>query len=166
MVVPEPNIRLETVADFVPPSLRENRLRLYVLGSPAWSTRPLYVAYEWNAYINGCEVAYEDSTNGLKDRSSDRAVSVIEMGIYTVALGIAVKEYDPTYFKNEKQFLAYLRYEWARSKRVFDRDSLAFPNEAQDRLINNLRNSVDAGKMRNFIRLYLDGVWLTDKPKE
>lgn len=166
VIVKEPGIRKSYVARFIPDSLREHRYGTYVSGQTAWDGEPLYLADEWSAYINGCIVALDDATSGRHRETSDEACGPLELGIYCVAMAMAVEKYDPEYFQNETQFKDFMSFQWARAKEVFDKAAPVFPFSSQDQLLRNLRSSPDAEQMRQFIRTHLDGVWLSDSDNQ
>jgi hypothetical protein len=160
-VLKEPGIRKSAVAAYVPASLRDYRFNTYVAGARDWDDRPLYLVDEWSAYINGCIVALDDAKSNRGRDNSDRACGCIDLGIYCVALAMAVEKQDPAYFKNEAQFLDFMNYQWGRAKEVFDQAAPLFPFDSQDVLLKNLRTSPDAEAMRQFIKTHLNGVWLS-----
>lgn len=162
VILKEPGIAKRMVQRFVPPSLRKSRYETYVSGQTAWDDQPLYLVDEWNAYINGTLVAIDDKENGVYDGNerSDEAVGPVEMGVYCVALGMAVEKHDPEYWHGEPEFKSFLQYEWQRAKECFDKAAPLFPWDTQDEIIKSLRTSPDAEAMRQFIKTHLNGVWL------
>lgn len=161
VVCREPAMRKSAVGVFVPPSLRESRFSLYVQNSPDWEEYPSYLADEWSAYINGTLVKLDDAAKGIRDNQSDVAVGPLEMGLYCVALAMAVEKHAPESWTTDSKFKAILKYQMKRAKEAFDKAAPQWPNATQDRLLNNLRTSPDAEAMRQFIKTHFDGVWLT-----
>lgn len=162
VILKEPGIAKRLVQKFVPPSLRQSRYETYVSGQTAWDDCPLYLVDEWNAYINGTMVAVDDKEQGIADGNerSDEAVDPIEMGVYCVALAMAVEKHDRQYWDSEPEFKAFMLYEWQRAKEVFDKAAPLFPWDTQDAILKSLRESPDAEDMRQFIKTHLNGVWL------
>lgn len=159
VIVKEPGIRKSHVALFVPRSLRDYRFS-YVEGMREWDGRPLYLVDEWSAYINGCIVALDDIKSGRDRDRSDRAAGCLDLGIYCVAMAMAVEKNDRNYFYSDPQFLPFMKYQWARAKEVYDKAAPLFPFDNQNQLLANLQRSPDAELMRQFINAHLDGVWL------
>lgn len=160
-IVKEPGIKLSYVSKFIPASLRSYRYQLYCVDQQHhWNNEPLYLVDEWSAYINGCSVSLEDSKARRLREKTDAASGVIEMGIYSVAMAMAVEKYDPHYFKTDKQFLPFIRYQWKRAKAVYDEAAPLFPSDNQVRQLKSLQSSPDAHDMREFIKNHLGGVWL------
>lgn len=162
VILKEPGIAKRLVSRFVPPSLRHSRYYTYVEGQGEWDDRPLYLVDEWNAYINGTLVAIDDKANGVFDGNdrSDDAVGPVEMGVYCIALGMAIEKHDHEYWANDPDFKPFLQYEWNRAKEAFDKAAPLFPWDTQDQILNALRTSADAEPMRQFIKTHLNNVWI------
>jgi hypothetical protein len=160
VLLKEPRLRKSAVPAFVPPSLRGYRFRTYVTGAQEWDDTPTYLLDEWSAYVNGCFVALDDKRSGRTVEAADWAGGPLELGIYSLAMGMAVEQGDPVYFRDEPQFKAFLRWHWARAKLAFDRGRTVFPFQQQENLLKALQSSPDASSMRAFITKNLDGVWL------
>lgn len=159
VILQEPRLRKREVIAFVPPSLRQYRFGTYVSGQQEWDDRPLYLVDEWTAYVNGCYVALDDKRAGRRAEPADWASGPLELGVYCVALGMAVEKYDPAYFR-DSQFKAFLRWHWKRAKVAFDKGREVFPSQSQEVMLRNLQQSPDAQAVRDFITRNLDGVWL------
>jgi hypothetical protein len=159
VVLKEPRLRKRETVSFVPPSLRSFRFGTYVTGAAEWDACPLYLCDEWTSYVNGCFVALDDKRNGRRVEQADWASGPLELGIYSVGLGMAVEKYDPTYWR-ESQFREFLRWHWARAKSAYDHGKDVFPSSSQGKLLAALQQSKDAAGMRSFIEKHLDGVWL------
>jgi hypothetical protein len=159
VILKEPRLRKREVISFVPPSLRQCRFGTYVSGAAEWDDRPLYLVDEWVSYVNGCFVALDDQRHGRRVEQADWASGPLELGVYCVALGMAVEKYDPAYWRSS-QFPAFLRWHWARAKSAYGHGEKLFPSSTQEKQLANLRTSPDAAAMRAFIEKHLDGVWL------
>lgn len=151
-LVKEPAIRKSATVPLVPRSLRGSRFDLYVAGQSEWDDCPLYLCDEWSAYINGCATAYDDATHGRTKENSDEACGPIELGIYCVAMAMAVGD------KGDEQFKQFMLYQWKRCLDVFAKAAPLFPFDSQDKLVNSLRTSADAEDMRAFIKVNLGGL--------
>lgn len=153
--------RKSQVAQYVPNSLRESRFRTYVQGAGDWDDKPSYIAEEWSAYINDAAINVEDHGKGFKTDQVDCATGALEMGIYTIALCMAVEKYAPESWADDAQFKAIMKHQWVRAKEVYDKAAPLWPFHTQDELLKSLRTSPDAEAMRQFIKTHFDGVWLT-----
>lgn len=172
VILKEPGIKKSWVSKFVPASLRESKHDLYILGNSGDEDAPIgSLCDEWNAYIIGCLVAMEDKEAGISDDDAiDRAEGNLELGIYCVAMAMAIEKYDRDYWDNYPEFKTFMAWQWKRAKEVFGKGSRAFPFHTQDELLKNLRESPDAEDMRKFIKTHLNGAWLDeqtiDKPQK
>lgn len=93
MILSEPNIRLQTVAQYVDPKYRNSTYQLYFVSMRQyWDNQPLYVLDEWTAYCNGAQAARELRCD--EHGSNDRAMWFCH---YADCLVAAVKEHDPKY---------------------------------------------------------------------
>lgn len=156
----EPAFRKSAVAVFIPASLRDSKFRLYVTGSDGWDDKPSYIAEEWSAYINDLLINIEDRAAGYRTDQSDCATGALEMGICSIALCMAVEKYAPESWAENASFKASMKYQWKRAKEAYDKGAPLWPNEKQNTLLHNLRNSPDAEAMRQFINTHFDGLWL------
>ena len=159
VVVNEPGIRKSHTITFVPQSLRESRFSTYVSGQNAWDDTPTYLIDEWVAYVNGCLIALDDRDTGHGHDNSDRACGPLELGIYSVAMAMAIEKHDPAFWKTDAQFRAFMRWHWQRTCDVFNEARHIFPFESQEKLSRNLKNSSDAVAMREFIKVHLGAVF-------
>lgn len=161
VICKEPGVKISYVGKFCPQVLRSYRWPLYCEQQQQyWNNEPLYLVDEWSAYINGCCVSLEDYQGGVGKENSDAASGVLEMGVYSIAMAMAVEKYDPEYFKNDPQFLPLLRYQWGRAKRIYDEAAPLFPSDNQVKQLKALQESPEAEPVRAFIKQHLDGVWL------
>jgi hypothetical protein len=160
-IVKEPGMRLSYACRFIPASIRSYRYGTYCeMALRHWDDRPLYWVDEWSAYINGCSVSLEDTQQRRHVIRSDAASGILELGLYSVAMAMAVEKYDPEYFKNDPQFLPFMRYQWKRACEIYTKAAPLFPSDNQVRQLKALQGSPDAAAMRQFIAAHLDGVWL------
>lgn len=163
VVVDEPKMRKRDVVPFVPQSLRSIRFNLYLIGQTEWDDTPLYVCDEWQAYINGAACGVDDVQHGRhREGWTDGVFGTLEFSIYATALAMAVEKHDPDYWKNNKQFRAYVQFALHESYRIYMIGSKMeqFKWDKQDALLERLRTSPDAAKMRDFLQKHFDGVWL------
>lgn len=112
VVVYEPRgLTLSTVARMVPPTCKGRIFDLYLRQQLRdWNEVPTYVLDEWTAYTNGAACSLE-----LRRRNSD-VDFMLEMGIYSLALGAAVDTYvqQNRIRYDQAQLRAYLAYGWER----------------------------------------------------
>lgn len=161
VILVEPKVTLAQVCEFIPKSLQESRYRLYCVEQRQyWDKQPLYLCDEWTAYCAGCAVALDDYKSGRGKENTDEAVGPLELGIYAVAMAMAVEQHDPEYFQRESQFKAFMVRQWKATHDLFEKASPVFPWDTQERMLKALNDSPDADKMRQFIRKHLGGVWL------
>lgn len=161
VVCKEPGVKISWIGKFCPTCLRSYRWPLYCEQQQQyWNNEPLYLVDEWSSYINGCAVSLEDKQAGRAAESTDAASGTLEMGVYSVAMAMAVQKYDPEFFKNDPQFLPFLRYQWKRAHDLYQKAAPLFPSDNQTRQLKALQTSPNAEAMRQFITKHLDGVWL------
>lgn len=153
-IVAEPNLWIHDVAPYVPQALQGFRYSLYLLNSPSWDDTPLYVWDEWNAYTNGTEVAVDLANAGLWSYGwRDACMGTVEFVVYAIAVGMAVRDLDPTYFATYAQFTEFLAWNLIRSLEVF-RACRTIPHFAwtdQDLYYEALRNGAAALPFRQFL---------------
>lgn len=93
MILQEPNVRLETVAQYVQPAYRNSAYQLYLVDQRSgWDNQPLYVLDEWTAYCNGSQAARE--LNADDHGSHERASWFCH---FADCLIQAVQQHDRTY---------------------------------------------------------------------
>jgi hypothetical protein len=161
VICKEPGVKISYVGKFCPRSLRSYRWPLYCEQQQQyWNNEPLYLVDEWSAYVIGCAVSLEEHQTGRGKENSDAASGTLEMGIYSIAMAMAVEKYDPDYFKNDTQFLPFMKYQWKRAHDLYIKAAPLFPSDNQTRQLKALQTSPDAEAMRAFITKHLDGVWL------
>ena len=155
VIVREPGIRKSQVASYVPTELRGYRFSLYITGQAEWDDTPLYVFDEWNAYVNGTAVAVDLATSGRWTYGwQDACMGTLEFVIYSLAVGMAVKDKDASYFASYRQFREFLAWNLRRSMQTYTACAVLpdFAWDEQDRLLAALRTSSAAEAMRAFAR--------------
>jgi hypothetical protein len=153
VLVVEPNVRKSQVGPFIPAALRGSRYATYVTGQVEWDDRVLYLWDEWNAYINGGEVAIDLQGAGLWDQGSRDAVAgLLEFSVYALAVGMAVEQHDPAYFRGNAQFREFLAFNTLRAMDLFrvGRALAPFARADQDAYYEKLRNGPEAEPIRAF----------------
>lgn len=157
-LVPEPKMRKSNIAAFVPASLRTSRYQLYIAGQTDWDDRPLYVADEWNAYINGSETGVDLAQRGLwRAGWRDGVTGTLEFSAFAVALAMAVERHDPRYFAAEEQFREFIAYNLKRAMALFfeGRKFRDFASAEQDQFYLAFRDGAETAEMRAFLnRVY------------
>jgi len=161
-IVVEPDIWKHDVAQYVPSSLRGPRFDLYITGSSAWDDTPLYVWDEWVAYTNGGEVGVNLVNSGMWSYGwRDAVMGQLEFTVYALALGMAVRDLDPTYFENNTQFKEFMAYNMKRAMDIFrqGRAMSDFAWSTQDDYYDALRENADAADLVMFARQTFGWTW-------
>lgn len=156
-----PSITMRDIIPNIPTVLRCYRYNLYFVKQLGdWNETPTYPIDEWTAYIAGAECAVSDVAHGIVLPKSDYVSGALEFSIYCTALAITVKEKNPEYWKTNDQFKNTIKYFLIKSEKVFAEGSAQFPSEKQDLLLYNLRNHNDASKLRSFLLLEFEGIFV------
>jgi hypothetical protein len=161
-LVIEPDIRKSDVAAYVPASLRGPRYATYVTGQTAWDDTPLYLWDEWDAYVNGAEVAIDQEQHGLWTQGwTDAVMGPLEFCAYALAEGMAVKAKDPTYFAQNTQFREVMAWQLRRAMDRFrtGRTMTDFTYDQQDAYWTAMKTSADAAALRQFARDTYGASW-------
>ena len=160
-IVEEPNIRKSDIAPYVPQSLREFRYGTYVTGASSWDDRPLYIWDEWNAYVNGAEVGINRVSEGLWTEGWRDQSGNFEFVVYAMALGHCVSENDPTFFADNEQFKAFLRWNTERAMALFQqhRSMTEFQSDNVDAYFQTFKTASDAAPLRTFIQDTYGAAW-------
>lgn len=161
-LVNEPKIRKSAAGPYVPNVLRGFRFEGYVLGQKEWDDRPLYIFDEWNAYVNGGATAVELAKKNLwTDGNLDAVRGIIEFNVYALATAMAVKEGDPTYYADYKQFREFIAYNIRRGMIIHNegRTMDYFKGFDQDQYMQDFRTSPEAEKLRAFAKEFLGADW-------
>lgn len=164
-LVVEPNIRKSAVAEYVPASLRGSRFATYVTGQTAWDDTPTYIWDEWVAYTNGSEVGIDLARAGLwRYGWRDGVAGTLEFTVYALALGMAVEARDPTYFRDNTQFRAFLAWNARRAMNLYRQGAAMeqFRWATQDTYYTALRQSPDAEALREFARRIYGRAWAAE----
>jgi hypothetical protein len=165
VIVTEPNVRKSQIAALVPPSLRNSRYPMYLVGQPGWENVGLHLWDEWDAYTNGATVAVDRYTRGL-DRFppgtvNDNVFAVLEFTVYALTTGMAVGLYDPVRLATDPQLRAFIAWQTERAMAVF-RTGIVLPAyqwTGTDAFYAALRTSPDAEALRQFVRATFGGPW-------
>lgn len=162
-VTHEPNIRKIQAANFIPDNVRGYRYNTYITGAREWDKQPLYIIDEWCAYINGALVGIDDIRRGVyRGGRTDGVSGCLELGLYSVGLCMAIEKYDNTYWNDNKQFRAFMKWNLQRAYNTYmaGKDYPEFKWKKQEEFLNRFRNSKETEEMRNFITKYFDGIGL------
>jgi hypothetical protein len=160
--VEEPNTRKSDVKQFIPAPLRGDRYDLYIEGQTEWDDTPLYVFDEWNAYINGAEVAVHQVEAGLyKDGWTDAVMGPLEFVVYAIATAQAAQAKDPTYFETNLQFRRFTAWNIKRAMALFEvgRTMSEFEWDRQDAYATEMRTGAAGEAMRAFARETWGAAW-------
>jgi hypothetical protein len=162
VLVVEPPIRKSQVAPFVPQALRGSRFGTYVTGQVAWDDRPLYIWDEWNAYVNGGEVAIDLFQRGLWNQGGRDAVSgQLEFTVYALAVAMAVERHAPEYFEQNAQFREFLAFNTQRAMDLFRAGTAMQPFARADdtRYYEKLRVGPEGAELRAFAERLFGADW-------
>lgn len=159
-----PKIKLEDVARFVPDSLRGSRYQTYLVKQAKEQTGlvngqlvklghynddPLYVFNEWTAYTNEGSIGLELAALKLEPKvKSDVMVGQLELAIYAAALAVAVKELDPGFWKDNRDFRLFMVHELRRSIGNFKKSQSIAAFQWDTDLLKTWASSADASKLR------------------
>lgn len=165
VILKEPAITKNQSIEFIPNNLRFMRFSLYILGQQEWNLQPLYILDEWTAYINGATVSVEDFETGrYRGQWQDAVAGSLEFTIYSIAIAMAVEKYDPVYWNSEngEELRRFIIWNGKRAQDVYLKGykKPMFIWDKQEKLYNDFKNSPDAANMREFVKKYLDNIWL------
>lgn len=161
VIVENPNITMKHIIPYIPKVLMGYRYNMYFVKQiNDWNSVPTYPIDEWSAYIAGAECAVNDTINDIATEKSDCVSGSLEFSIYCTALALAVKNNDPDYWRNNKQFKNTLQYFLIKSEKVFFEGQDIFPSVKQDKLLENLRHHDDAKELRDFLVSEFQGVFI------
>ena len=167
-IIEEPNMRISHIRRFIPENLRSYRYKLYLVDQArSWGDMPLYIYDEWVAYVLGGTSNVDDVKQGRHNgKWSDGVSGCLGFSIYAVATCMAVKEHDPEYWENNKQFRNFTIWMLRKANETYKmgRRMEQFKWEKQDKLLNELLTSSSAEPMRRFMLENLEGVWLDAQP--
>lgn len=167
VVIEEPGIKMSHAVKFIPENLRSYRYDLYMVKQLRdWNDTPLYIMDEWNAYVLGGMCCVDDVKQGKhKDGWTDGVSGCLDFSIYTIALAMAVKEYDSRYWSDHQQFKNFVKWNLKRANETYlaGHRMKEFQWEKQDKLLKEFLDSPGAEKMREFVKSELDGIWLDAK---
>lgn len=163
--IEEPDIAKHDIQPFIPAALRGSRYQLYLVEQTAWDDSPLYVFDEWNAYINGAEVAIDQATHGLYDDGwTDAVMGPLEFVVYAIATVQAARDGDPTY--DFTQLEAFTAWNIRRAMALYDQGSTMddFEWDTQDAYAAALRtgNATGVAALRDFARATWGATWTQD----
>lgn len=168
-IIEEPKMRKSDIAKFIPKSLHSYRYSLYIAGQREWDDTPLYIYDEWNAYILGGKTNVDDVEKGrYKGEWVDGVSGCIDFSFYAIATAMAVKQHDPTYWNNNKQYRDFTIWNLKEAQKTYTVGHKIkwFKWDKQDALMKAFLISPDASAMRKFVAENLDGVWLDMKEAE
>lgn len=164
--LPQVHFPKKKVGEKIPNCLRNSRFQFYIMQDTEWRNDPLYILDEWSAYINGAMVAVDDYNNGRSDeheliKTGNRnniMIGPLEFSIYSVGLGMIIKEEYPDLWPKYK---VLLNYQLKQSVDVFNK-GITIPIYAWEhkKYLDDLRNHPDAREIRDFLKQECNGLWL------
>lgn len=157
---------LRGMVPHVPPSLRGMLYDLYLVQNRGNArVDPLYLLDEWTAYANDVTIAVDQLERGkpLNPFHPDAiqpqtAGNVLEFMFYGFALGMAVKQYDPAYYRGEegrrlRDFIAWTAHRsldiYAKAVR---RSEISRGDSRNASLLGHFRHSADTAALREWVR--------------
>lgn len=156
----QPKFKKMQIGNYVPQSLRFSRFDLYIRNPKNWAEYPLYIIDEHISYINGAIVAIEDKSRGINTYSVDPIEGPLEFSIYTVATCLAIQDLDPEFWENE-DFQNFIYDVIKKSEEIFKAGRTIYPFERQESILRALQTSSDSEPIREFLRKYCDGFFLS-----
>lgn len=161
IILTSPNLLIRDISKYVPENLRSYRFQLYFVDQlKYWDEYPLYVLDEWVAYIWGARCAVEDYNLKNIDTKADSVSGSLEFSVYTIGLCLAIKDKDPEYWKNNKQFKLFVEEHLLRAEKVFFEGRSIFKSSKQELLLNELRNSPDSDPIKKMLIEEFNGAFL------
>jgi hypothetical protein len=160
--VDEPAIRKSDIKARIPVGLRGSRYQLYLVEQTAWDDTPLYVLDEWNAYVNGAEVAVQQVQAGLWTGAwQDAVMGPLEFTVYAIATLKTVKELDAAGFASNVQLQRFTAWNIKRAMALFEQGRVMtqFTWDRQDQYAVTLRTSAEAEALRQFARDTWGAAW-------
>lgn len=158
----EPPILKEDVISYVPPELRFNRYKLYIIGQREWNDRPLYILDEFVSYINGGKVSVENVLLNKNDTGwTDGVSGCLEFSIYTISLCMAIND-KSNYWKENAEFRSFISYLLDSACETYNKgkDMEEFKWDKQDKLLESFKDENNK-KMKDFMAEYSVGLnWL------
>jgi hypothetical protein len=160
--VAEPKLRKSEIKPYIAMALRGPRYNLYLEQQVEWDDTPLYVFDEWNAYVNGAEVAVGQVQAGLyQGQWTDAVMGPLEFTAYAIATARAIKDKDPTYYATNTQFRCFTAWNIARAMKLYEagRVMTQFTWQTQDQYATTLRTSAAADQLRMTARELWGADW-------
>jgi hypothetical protein len=154
VIIIEPNCRKSDANAYVPMSLRGFRYDTYLAGQEEWEDTPTYLFDEWVAYTNQAVVGVELVQRGLyTSGGQDGVYGAMEFVTYAMALGMAVRDKDPSYFQSYPQFREFLAWNAKRAMQAFRAGHALQPFQfsEQETYFDTLRTAPSAQPIRDFI---------------
>jgi hypothetical protein len=154
ILMAEPNVRKSDAAAYLPDSMRGLRFAQYITGQESWDDVPTYIFDEWIAYTHGSAAALELLANGhWGDARQDALAGQVEFTAYGIALGMAVRDLDASYFATETAFVQFIAWNALRSLDQYraGRDDPHFPSAEQETIYAAMRDGADGAAMRTFL---------------
>lgn len=161
IILENPNITIRDIIPYIPEVVRGYRYNLYFVKQLGdWNEVPTYPIDEWSCYIAGAETAVDDINRGISIPKSDYVSGALEFSIYCSSLAMTVKEKDNNYWLKNHQFKHTINYFLIKAEKVFSEGCVIFKSDNQTLLLDNLRNHRDTSKLREFLKLEFDGIFV------
>lgn len=163
IILNESKSTMSQVIEYIPPILRSYRYNLYFVEQiKNWDDMPSYIIDEWNSYILGSMVAVEDYENNIPQDRGDAVSGCLDFSIYAVCFAMSVKDNDPEYYSEYKEFKEAIKYLLIQAEKTFNKGMTIEPfvTATQIKLLNDLRTHKDAQDIRQFLIDEFDGIFV------
>lgn len=166
MYVLEPKENLKDVKNHIGASFRalaQSRYDLYLVTQTNSWTNTLYIFDEWNAYVATTRSAVESKKSGQWDPSqnSDPIEGVVDFMYFCSASILSIKNIDPDYLKNNKQFKANFAMIMEQSSKWYNegkKEPLWGPSKAWAKM-QNFQTAADGAPVRAAVKELMGDAW-------
>lgn len=166
LYVKEPKENLRDVKNHIGASFKQlgaSRYQLYLVKQPANWPNTLYIFDEWNAYIGTTRSAVEMKKAGRWDPSgnADPVEGLVDFMYFCSASLKSIKNVDPEYLANNKQFkaaFAMLMEESVKWMNEAKNESIWANSEAWVKM-RNLQTADDAAQVRAAVKELMGSAW-------
>ena len=169
MYIPEPRENMKDVKNHIGASFRQMasyNYKTYLVDQAQSWTNTLYIFDEWGAYIATARTAIEAKaagqwTPGFASQHTDPIQNLAEFTYFCSATILSIKNIDPDYLKNTKQYKAAYAMTMEESVHWINEAQKpgSFPNSKAYAKFQNLQTAPDAAEVRAAIKELMGDVW-------
>ena len=161
IILDQPNIKIKDVSIKIPTNLRSYRYQLYFVSQLGyWNDYPLYILDEWTAYVWGGSSDLEDYKNKQIHSRSDSVSGCLDFSIYALYLCLVIKEKDPNYWENNKQFKLVIKHFLKIAEKTFIEGKDIFPSQKQTELLEKFKNLPNDHEIKQLLISEFDSMFL------